>query len=74
MPFSEDPRIITLFEKKHNFNPISGHSWTEYTDKAAGYEVIGGGWMRSKHTRFSSALRELELRKQILRERRLRGE
>lgn len=54
MPYNEEPRIITNFKQKHCTNPISGHSWTEYT--------------------YKGALKELDLRKQILRERALRGE
>ena len=74
MSFSEEPRIITLFKMKHCSNSTSGHSWTEYTDEVTGYEVVGGGWMRSKHNHYTAAVRELELRKQILHERKLRGE
>lgn len=74
MPYDEEPKIITLFKMKHHHNRISGHSWTEWTDEIAGYEVVGGTWMRSKHDTYEGAERELRLRKQILHERKLRGE
>ena len=71
--FDEEPHIVEAFELIHCNNPISGHQWTEH-GRSIGFFVRGGGWMPTRHKTLSSAKKELQLRKQILQERALRGE
>ena len=71
--FDEEPHITELFEIITCKNPISGHVWQEH-GRSYGYQVNGGGWMPTKHSTLKGAEKELELRKQILQERALRGE
>ena len=71
--FDEDPYITGDYKIVWCHNPISGHSWPEQGEPI-GFTVKGGGWMPTKHSTLKGAEKELELRKQILQERALRGE
>ena len=56
------PRIVETFKLIHRRNPISVHQWTEQ-GKTTGYDVVGGGWMRSHHRTLKQAEIEVEFRK-----------
>ena len=71
--FDEEPYITKLLEVIICKNPISGHVWQEH-GRSYGYQVNGGGWMPTRHKSLPAAEKELQLRKQILQERALRGE
>ena len=72
-PYDGPIHIKEVFKLIHRYNPISGHMWTEHGE-TVGYEVIGGGWMRTKHKTLKQAEKEVEIREHILTERKARGE
>jgi hypothetical protein len=68
---NELPYIIENFKILHCYNPMSNHRWTEQ-GKTTGYTVRGGGWLPTKHRTLKGAEKELQLRNQILQERKER--
>lgn len=72
-PYDGPILIKETFKLIHKHNPISGHRWTEH-GKTTGWDVTGGGWMRSTHKTLKDAEKEAATRKKILEERIARGE
>ena len=58
-------RIVEVRKETIKHNPISNHSWIEYGD-VIGYEVVGGGFKRTKHKRLTYAEEEKALRERML--------
>ena len=71
-PYNEYPRIIEIPKVIYKNNPISGHSWSEHGE-TQWYKVVGGGWMPDKFRSKKKAEMELNLRIQIMEERKQRG-
>lgn len=56
--FNNQPISITIIRKlSQHRNPISGHEWVEYGD-ITGYEVTGGGSLRTHHRTLAGAEKE----------------
>jgi hypothetical protein len=72
-PYSTPPAIHDVRKRIEKHNPISGHRWAEDGD-IIGYDVTGGGWMRTHHKTERGAEKELGIRETICTERILRGE
>ena len=58
-------RIVEVRKETVNHNPISKHSWIEIGD-VIGYEVVGGGFTRTKHKNLRKAEQEKALREHML--------
>lgn len=62
--FNTDPKMSVVRKRVDCKNLISGHEWSE-EGAIVGYDVTGGGWMRSHHKTEKSAEKELDLRNKI---------
>ena len=63
-PYNGPVKIVENFKVIHKSNPISGHLWTEQGD-TIGWEVIGGGWMRTSHKTLKAAEKEAQWRREF---------
>jgi len=71
--FNSVPKMRTVCKRVECYNPISGHRWSE-DGEISGYDVTGGGWMRTSHSTLKGAEKELTLRNKICKERVARGQ
>lgn len=61
-----DIAIVPIYTTIEKHNPISGHTWTEFTGEIKGYEVSGGFFCRTFHRKLDSAEKEKQIRKSMV--------
>lgn len=61
----EEIKISEVRKTTWKKNPISGHEWPEQGE-VTGYEVTGGGFVRTKHKLLKYAEQEVAMRKAML--------
>ena len=63
--YASVPAIHEVYKRVEKHNKISGHRWSE-DGALTGYEVTGGGFMRTKHRNLKGAEKELSLREKLI--------